>query len=132
MHSTYDFPLVALSIVIAILASYTALALTGRVTVTRDGARRAWLLGGSVAMGTGIWSMHFVAMLAFRLPLQIGYNVPLVALSLLAAMAASALALVIASRPSLSPIQLGAAASVMGGGIVTMHYTGMAAIRMPV
>lgn len=131
MHGTYDFLLVALSIVIAILASYTALALTGRVTVTRDNARRAWLLGGSMAMGTGIWSMHFVAMLAFRLPVQIGYNVPLVALSLLAAMAASALALVIASRPSLSLVQLGAAASVMGGGIVTMHYTGMAAIRMP-
>lgn len=131
MHGTYDFPLVALSIVIAILASYTALALTGRVTVARDNARLAWLLGGSIAMGTGIWSMHFVAMLAFRLPVQIGYNVPLVALSLLAAMAASALALVIASRPSLHPLQLLAAASVMGGGIVTMHYTGMAAIRMP-
>lgn len=131
MHGSYDFPLVALSIVIAILASYTALALTGRVTVARDNARRAWLLGGSFAMGTGIWSMHFVAMLAFQLPVQIGYNVPLVALSLLAAMAASALALVIASRPSLTPLQLAAAATVMGSGIVTMHYTGMAAIRMP-
>ncbi|MGV3710172.1 MAG: MHYT domain-containing protein [Gemmatimonas sp.] len=130
MHGTYDFFLVALSIVIAILASYTALTLAGRVTAARDRVRRAWLLGGSVAMGTGVWSMHFVAMLAFRLPIQVGYDVPLVALSLLAAMAASALAMVIASRPTLNHAQLATAACVMGGGIVTMHYTGMEALRM--
>jgi PAS domain S-box-containing protein len=130
MHGTYDFFLVALSIVIAILASYTALALAGRITAARDKVRRAWLLGGSIAMGTGVWSMHFVGMLAFRLPIQVGYDVPLVALSLLAGMAASALAMVIASRPMLNHKQLAMAACVMGGGIVTMHYTGMEALRM--
>lgn len=130
MHGTYDFLLVALSIVIAILASYTALALAGRITAARDNVRRAWLLGGSIAMGTGVWSMHFVAMLAFRLPVQVGYDVQLVALSLLAAMAASALAMLIASRPTLNTRQLAVAAAVMGAGIVTMHYTGMAALRM--
>src|ERR671935_2819073 len=130
MHSTYDSLLVALSIVVAILASYTALALAGRVTVAQGAARRAWLLGGSIAMGTGIWSMHFVAMLAFRLPVPIAYDVPRVALSLLAAIAVSAFALLIASRPSVGTLQLIAAGSLMGGGIATMHYTGMAAIRL--
>ena len=131
MLGTHDSLLVALSIFIAVLASYTALALTARVTVARDGARRAWLLGGSITMGTGIWSMHFVAMLAFRLPVQIAYDVPLVALSLLAGIAASGFALIVASRASLSGLQLAGAALVMGGGIATMHYTGMAAMRMP-
>ncbi|HEU4628593.1 MAG TPA: MHYT domain-containing protein [Gemmatimonadaceae bacterium] len=131
MHGTYDSPLVALSVFIAILASYTALALTGRVTVTRGSARRAWLLGGSIAMGIGIWSMHFVAMLAFQLPIPIAYDVPRVALSLLAGIAASAFALVVASRPTVGVLQLLASAVLMGGGIGTMHYTGMAALRMP-
>jgi PAS domain S-box-containing protein len=131
MLGTYDSPLVTLSIVIAILASYTALALAARVTVARDGARRAWLLGGSITMGTGIWSMHFVAMLAFQLPVPIAYDVPLVALSLLAGIAASGFALVVASRATLNALQLTAGALVMGGGIATMHYTGMAAMRMP-
>jgi PAS domain S-box-containing protein len=130
MLGRHEFPLVTLSIIIAVLASYTALALATRVSVARDGARRAWLLGGSITMGTGIWSMHFVAMLAFQLPVQIAYDVPLVALSLLAAVAASGFALVVASRPSLGALQLAAAAAVMGGGIASMHYTGMAAMRM--
>jgi NO-binding membrane sensor protein with MHYT domain len=94
MTGTYESPLVALSILIAICASYTALTLAGRVSVARGRARLAWLLGGSVAMGSGIWSMHFVAMLAFHLPVAISYDVPLVALSYLAAVAASAFALV--------------------------------------
>jgi PAS domain S-box-containing protein len=131
MHSSHDGPLVALSILISILASYTALALAGRVTAAHGRARRAWLLGGSVAMGIGVWSMHFVAMLAFRLPVQIAYDAPLVVLSLLAAIAASALALVVASRSEVGLAQLFGAATLMGGGIAAMHYTGMAAMRMP-
>jgi PAS domain S-box-containing protein len=131
MHGSHDTPLVALSIFIAILASYTALALTGRVTVARGSARLSWLLGGSIAMGIGIWSMHFVAMLAFQLPVAIAYDVPRVALSLLAAIGAAALALVVASRPVLGTLELLGAATVMGGGIAAMHYTGMAAMRLP-
>ena len=77
MTGTYEPSLVALSILIAICASYTALTLAGRVSVARGRARLAWLLGGSVAMGSGIWSMHFVAMLAFHLPVAISYDVPL-------------------------------------------------------
>src|SRR6185436_14128183 len=123
MHGTHSSPLVALSILIAICASYTALSLSGRVAVARGGARVAWLLGGSLAMGSGIWSMHFVAMLAFSLPVAIAYDVPFVALSFLAAVAASAFALFVASRPSVGAVRLCAAGLCMGLAIVAMHYT---------
>jgi PAS domain S-box-containing protein len=131
MNGRHDTPLVALSILIAICASYTALSLAGRVAIARGRVRAAWLLGGSIAMGTGIWSMHFVAMLAFHLPVIIAYDVPLVALSYLAAMAASAFALFVASQPKVSPIRLIAAGQCLGLAVVAMHYTGMAAVRAP-
>jgi PAS domain S-box-containing protein len=130
MRGTYESPLVALSILIAICASYTALSLAGRVAVTRGRSRLAWLLGGSVAMGSGIWSMHFVAMLAFHLPVAIAYDVPLVTLSYLAAVAASAFALFVASRPRVGAVGLLAAGHLLGLGVVAMHYTGMASVRV--
>ncbi len=81
-------------------------------------------------MGLGIWSMHYIGMLAYRLPIPVAYNVPTVLLSLLAAIAASALALAIAGRPAMriSNSVLGGAA--MGIGIALMHYIGMEAMRM--
>ncbi|HEY4307586.1 MAG TPA: MHYT domain-containing protein [Gemmatimonadaceae bacterium] len=118
-----------LSIVIAIGASYTALTLAGRVAAARGRARLAWLLGGSIAMGSGIWSMHFVAMLAFHLPVAIGYDVPLVALSFLAAVGASAFALFVSGQRRVSTAHLLAAGFCLGLAIVGMHYTGMAALR---
>src|SRR3954451_16744262 len=105
MHGTHNTPLVLLSIVIAICASYTALSLAGRVAVSRGRARLAWLLGGSIAMGSGIWSMHFVAMLALHLRVTVAYDVPLVVLWHLFAVAASASALFVASRPKVGRIR---------------------------
>jgi signal transduction histidine kinase/CheY-like chemotaxis protein len=133
IHGSHNTPLVALSILIAICASYTALSLSGRVAVARGRARVAWLLGGSIAMGSGIWSMHFVAMLAFTLPdpLTIQYDVPLVTLSHLAAVAASAFALLVASRPTVSTARLIIAGQILGLAIVVMHYTGMASVLVP-
>ena len=131
MHSSHDTPLVLLSILIAICASYTALSLAGRVTVAQGRARAAWLLGGCIAMGSGIWSMHFVAMLAFHLPIPIRYDIPMVALSHLAGVGASAFALFVASRPTVSNMRLIVAGQGLGLAIVTMHYTGMAAVRVP-
>src|ERR671932_115136 len=90
MTHTYQPALVGLSILIAILASYTALDLASRVTAAVGRARLAWLVGGSVAMGVGIWSMHFVAMLAFRLDVPVSYDGPLLLVSALIAVAASA------------------------------------------
>ena len=83
---SYSHRLVALSVVIAIFASYSALDLAGRVTAARGRVRSIWLMGGASAMGLGIWSMHYIGMLAFILPIPVFYNWPMVVLSLLAAM----------------------------------------------
>ena len=130
LHGSHTTPLVALSFLIAICASYTALTLAGRVAVARGKSRLAWLLGGSVAMGSGIWSMHFVAMLAFHLPIDIAYDVPLVTASWLAAVGASAFALFVASRSQVGWLRMAGAGACLGLAVVTMHYTGMAAVRV--
>jgi diguanylate cyclase len=130
LPTTYDPYLVALSVVVASIAAYTALTLAERVTVAQGRLRLLWLLGGATAMGSGIWSMHFTGMLAFSLPIPISYDVPLVVLSLLAAIAASGVALSIVTRRNLSlrPWLLGSL--LMGVGVGIMHYTGMAAMHM--
>src|SRR3712207_6364754 len=98
-HHAHDPLLVVLSVLIAIFASYTALDLANSINVARGRARLAWLLGGSMAMGVGIWSMHFVGMLAFRLPgIPIAYDILLLVVSVLVAISASAAALFIVSR----------------------------------
>lgn len=131
MTGSYDARLVALSVAIAILASYTALDLARRVTAARDRMRVVWLAGGAMAMGLGIWSMHFIGMLAFRLAAPVSYNLPTVLVSLLVAIGVAALALVVVSRPSLSLVAWLGGGSLMGLGIAAMHYSGMAALRMP-
>ena len=131
MPGHYDNRLVALSVIIAILASYAALDLANRVTSARGGARRFWLTGGAAAMGLGIWSMHYVGMLAFKLPVPVLYDWPTVLLSLLAAVAASAVALYVVSRKTMGILRLVSASLFMGGGIAGMHYIGMAAMRLP-
>src|SRR5437870_13380405 len=98
MIGSYDYRLVALSVLIAIFAAYTALDLAGRTTAARGRARPAWLAGGATAMGIGIWSMHYIGMLAFSLPVPVLYDWPTVLLSLLAAIVASAVALFVVSR----------------------------------
>src|SRR5271155_1008690 len=98
LAGSYDYRLVAPSVLIAILASYAALDLAGRVTAARGRARLIWLLGGASAMGLGIWSMHYIGMLAFSLPVRVLYNWPTVVVSLLAAIFASGIALFVVSR----------------------------------
>lgn len=131
LAGTYDLRLVVLSVVIAILAAGAALDLAGRVTATRGQARAAWLAGGAFAMGLGIWSMHYTGMQAFDLPIPVLYHVPTVLLSLVAAIAASAVALHVASRTRLGATRAAVGSVVMGSGIAVMHYTGMAAMRLP-
>lgn len=130
MLGSYDFRLVALSYLVAVLASYTALDLAGRVSAAAGRARLIWLAGGALSLGIGIWAMHFTGMLAFSLPMPINYDLLLVLLSLLAAVAASAVALFTMSRPDARLGYLAVGGPIMGGGIVAMHYTGMAAMRM--
>jgi PAS domain S-box-containing protein len=126
----YDYRLVALSIFIAISASYTALDLGGRVTAARGRIRSAWLAGGAAAMGLGIWSMHFTGMLAFNLPVPVFYDWPSVLLSLLAAILASAVALYVVSRKNMGRAQALTGSVFMGLGIAGMHYIGMDAMRL--
>src|ERR1700693_1474449 len=127
---SYDYRLVVLSVVIATLASYAALDLVGRVTIARGSARLGWLAGGGSAMGLGIWSMHYVGMLAFKLPIPVWYDWPIVLLSLLAAILAADAALHFASGREMSLWRTALGSIVMGGGIGAMHYIGMSAMRM--
>src|SRR6266536_2520240 len=131
MQGSYDYRLVVLSVVIAICAAYAALDLAGRTTAAAGRVRLAWLAGGAFAMGLGIWSMHFIGMLAFSLPVTVLYDWPTVLLSLLAAVFASAVALFVVSRKQMGWIPALAGAAIMGGGISAMHYIGMAAMRLP-
>ena len=119
-----------LSVIVAILVSYTALRLTERVAGAERRAGRLWLLGGAVSMGIGIWSMHFIGMLAFSAPVQLRYNVLVTLASLLIAILTSGFALSISSRSALSLPRLAASSVLMGAGICGMHYTGMAAIQI--
>src|SRR3954471_22769484 len=130
MAGTYELQLVLLSIVVASIASYTALDLAGRVSSARGLAAWFWLVGGAFSMGTGIWSMHFIGMLAFHLPIAVAYNLPLTLLSMLIAIGASGLALYVVKRPAMTGSNIVIGATLMGVGISSMHYTGMAAMQM--
>jgi PAS domain S-box-containing protein len=128
---SYNYALVALSVLIAMFASYAALDLAGRVTAAGGWARAVWLLGGAGAMGTGIWSMHYIGMLAFILPIPVAYHWPTVLLSLFAAILASVIALYVVSRQKMGASRAVAGSVLMGAGIASMHYIGMAAMRLP-
>ncbi|AXK52128.1 MULTISPECIES: putative bifunctional diguanylate cyclase/phosphodiesterase [Pseudomonas] len=127
---SYSPALVVISIFVAILASYTALDLTGRIATTKGRAAYLWMCGGALAMGVGVWSMHFIGMLAFSLPIDLGYDIVLTALSLLISILSCGFALWLVSQPRLPLGQLLFGALIMGTGISGMHYTGMAAMRM--
>jgi diguanylate cyclase len=126
----YDLPLVALSYLIATVASYVALDVAARVTAARGWVAAYWLAGGAGAMGIGIWSMHFVGMLAFRLPIPMDYDPNITFGSLLIAVIVAAFALWTVSRATLSAPRLVFAGTTMGFGIAAMHYVGMAALEI--
>jgi PAS domain S-box-containing protein len=128
---SYNYALVALSVLIAMFASYAALDLASRVAAAGGWTRAVWLLGGAGAMGTGIWSMHYIGMLAFVLPVPMAYHWPTVLLSLLAAILASVVALGVVSRQKMGTSRAVAGSVLMGAGIASMHYIGMAAMRLP-
>jgi PAS domain S-box-containing protein len=130
MTSSYDYGEVARSILIAIAGSYAALDLAGRVTVASGPARSRWLGGGALAMGIGIWEMHFKGMLALRLSVPVAYHWPTVLLSFVVAVITSGIALRIVSRPKMSALDLWTGSLIMGGGIAALHYLDMAAMRL--
>jgi two-component system sensor histidine kinase/response regulator len=126
----YDYRLVTLSVCIAICAAYAAVGLAERVTVSKGRWKAFWIAAGACAMGTAIWSMHYIGMLAFELPVPVRYDVRLVLVSMVAAVASSGVALIFVSQERLSRKELAYGALAMGAGIASMHYIGMAAMRM--
>jgi len=128
---TYNFGLVATSVAIAILAAFVAFSISGRIAAaTTRWARYAWASAGAISMGGGIWSMHFVGMLAFSLPCGIAYDPVGTVLSMIPGMMASGIALAAISTPDNPGLsRRSVSALLMGGGIAAMHYSGMAAMR---
>ncbi|MGF6571290.1 MHYT domain-containing protein, NO-binding membrane sensor [Paraburkholderia fungorum] len=131
MQSSYNLGLVAFSLIIATLASYTALDLADRISLLAYArSRQIWLAGGALAMGIGIWSMHFIGMLSFSLTIPLGYDFAVTCYSLIIAILVSWFALFIVTRKRLGLGRLLAGGILMGLGIASMHYVGMAAMLM--
>jgi methyl-accepting chemotaxis protein PixJ len=130
LASEYDMTLVILSYIVAVCASFTALYLATQITASKTGNRTTLLLTGAVAMGLGIWCMHFIAALAFMLPITVSYDVMLTVASVVPAVIASWIALYIVTRPSMGIGQMILGGLLMGPGIGGMHYTGMWAMKM--
>jgi NO-binding membrane sensor protein with MHYT domain len=131
LTGTYDPVLVALSIAVAIMASYAALDLGSRVLASEGWKRILWLAMAAVAMGGGIWSMHFIAMLAFVLPIPVEYDFKLTVISLLAAIVATGAGFYVVAGNPQQRRRLAVGGILIGAGIVGMHYTGMSAMLMP-
>ena len=128
---SYDPVLVSLSVFVAILASYASLTVAEHVTsIVKPRTRHLWIAGGGLCLGLGIWSMHFVGMLAFRLPCTSSYDPTLTLLSTIPGILASTLALKLISHHEISNRRLAEGGLLIGAGIGTMHYSGMAAMQL--
>ena len=129
LEGHYNSALVGLSILVAILASATSLDIAGRIRGAEGGLRLIWMLAAGTAMGGGIWAMHFVGMLAFSLPVTIGYDVPMTLGSLALAIIATSVSFFVVFRGAFRIGKVILGGMLMGLGIAGMHYLGMAAIR---
>lgn len=131
IQGSYQPVLVALSFIISVVGSFAALRLAKLIPLHEPDDRLPWILGASFALaGGGIWSMHFIAMLAFDMGMPVSYDIPLTALSMVIAWVVTGIGFYVVSRRSSSPVRLGLAGVLMGVGVASMHYTGMAAMRM--
>jgi NO-binding membrane sensor protein with MHYT domain len=129
MEFTYDPGLVALSIAVAILGSFTGLVMTVGIRRVRGLEAGLRVMLGGLGIGGGVWSMHFIAMLAVVLPLRLSYSVPETMVSAILAVIFTAIALWIVAYQKLGSMSLLLSALFLGSGIGTMHYLGMYAIR---
>jgi NO-binding membrane sensor protein with MHYT domain len=127
----HDLTLVIVSVSVAILAAYASLELAGRIRASSGWVRWLWLATGAISLGGGIWSMHFIGMLALILPVPVTYDLPLTALSFLIPIVFAAVGYYIVYWRSESWPRLLLGGAVIGAAIATMHYIGMAALRMP-
>jgi len=129
MPLSYDPSLVLLSLALAIQGSYVCLRIALQINGSHGLKRRLLLKGAAFSLAVAIWSMHFVGMLAVRLPVTINYLVLPTLLSFLACVLVVGVALEAVTLGRRTYFTLVAAPIVMGGGIVTMHYTGMWALH---
>ena len=130
MLITWDIPLVLLSVLVAMAGSFTALTHAQRMRESSGRSARIWMITGGITLGLAIWSMHFIGMLAFHLPIPLGYDLPLTIISALPAIAAALLGFYVLREPDISAGRIIVSGLLMGAGISVMHYTGMAAIKM--
>ena len=129
MLATYDPALIALSILVAIQGGYVSLQLACRLPRLQGARHKAMLATAAIALGGGIWAMHFIGMLALQLPVTVNYDVLLTLVSFLLSILVTGIGLYIASYGRLTPVRLLSAGLFMGLGISIMHYVGMAAVR---
>ena len=130
MHITWSYPLIFLSILVAILGSFTALTHAQRMRESSGRAATLWMVAGSITLGLAVWSMHFIGMLAFHLPTPITFNLTLTLLSVLPVILASLLGFKVLREIHISTSRILVSGLVMGVGISAMHYTAMAALKM--
>lgn len=129
LHVSWDPVLIGISFVVAFIASFIALDSAGKATISNQRESAFWRLSGGATLGIGIWSMHFIGMLAMKMTMPINYHLPLTVFSFVIALVSATLAITIAiSGKTLSTKRLAVATSVLSSGVVTMHYVGMAAI----
>jgi PAS domain S-box-containing protein len=129
LAGSYNYGLVALSILIAMLGSYATIDLAERVKASHGGSRLSWRIGGATAMAIGTWAMHYTGMLAFSLPVPIRYDWPTALLSFLPSLLASSVALLVVIRPKMESRRAFVASFFIGGGIAALHYTAMASMQ---
>ena len=130
METTWDILLVFVSVLVAMIGSFTALTHAQRMRASTGRIAMLWMAAGSVTLGMTAWSMHFIGMLAFQLPITVSYDLSLTLLSVLPAITAALLGFYVLREPVISIRRIVANGLVMGAGISAMHYTGMAALKV--
>ncbi|BAM48442.1 bifunctional diguanylate cyclase/phosphodiesterase [Amphibacillus xylanus] len=130
MFQQHNVYLVVLSLIIAIISSYSALTITAKITVATSKLKIFWLISGSVVMGTGIWSMHFVGMIAHYSHASVTYDLNLTIISMVVSIGSSFIAFYLTLFKKMTMYQIGVGGFFMGSGIISMHYIGMKAIIM--
>ncbi len=130
LEGEYSIPMVVLSILLSIMASYVTLEISRKISVTEDIINKSvWLWSGAAVLGAGVWAMHFIGMMAFVLPIPVAYDIPITLVSIIPVILACYLALWITSRQTINLLSIIFGGLFFGAGIGAMHYIGMFAME---
>lgn len=130
MLEQYNYYIVGFSVLIAIVTSVLALSITAKISYSERKSKIFWLTSGSIVMGSGVWSMHFIGMMAFDIHISVSYNVMITIISMFASVISSFIAFYITMPKVIKWYRIVIGGLIMGSGIVTMHYLGMEAMQM--